>query len=103
MAQADRNPARLTPRTFFFAVERGMRIVSSWSWPDVLCPFRSSTPITVNGILLIRMISPTGSASPKRDADPVGEISVPKEGHGARLTKQGDLRGALDVGRFDRP
>ena len=58
--------AWLVPRTFFFAVEIGIMMMSSWSWPHELWPLRSSMPITVKGTFLIRMIWPVGSASPKR-------------------------------------
>ncbi len=36
-------------------------MTSSWSWPQEFCPFLSSTPITVNGIFLMRIDCPTGS------------------------------------------
>ena len=36
--------------------------VSSWSWPVADCPFRASTPSTTNGWLLMRIVSPVGSA-----------------------------------------
>ena len=37
-------------------MESGIISVSSWSSPRVLCPFRASTPTTVNGTALIRTV-----------------------------------------------
>ncbi len=64
------------PSTFCLAVLSGIRIVSSWSWPQVVWPLRSSTPMTVNGTFLIRMTCPTGSSSPKRLLATVWPISA---------------------------
>ncbi len=58
--------AWLLPSTFFLAVLSGISTVSSWSWPKVVWPLRSSTPMTPKGTFLIRMIWPSGSPSPKR-------------------------------------
>jgi hypothetical protein len=58
--------AWLLPSTFFLAVLSGISTVSSWSWPKVVWPLRSSTPITPKGTFLIRMTWPSGSPSPKR-------------------------------------
>ena len=49
MVLTARGLAWLTPSTFFFAVESGIRMTSSWSHPWELCPLRCSIPITVNG------------------------------------------------------
>ncbi len=40
--------------------------VSSWSCPMVEPPFDSSTPVTLNGRFLMRMILPIGSSLPNR-------------------------------------
>ncbi len=37
-------------------------MISSWSCPNVFCPFSASTPITLNGILLKRIVLPIGSS-----------------------------------------
>ncbi len=58
--------AWLPPITLVLAVLSGMRIWSSWSWPQVVWPLRSSTPMTVNGTFLMRITSPSGSSSPNR-------------------------------------
>src|SRR5207247_10391801 len=66
MVGAARGFALLTPRMFFFAAASGRRMTSSWSCPHELCPLRSSTPMTRNGMFRMRMICPRGSASAKR-------------------------------------
>src|SRR3990170_3671549 len=54
------------PKIFFWAVVMGMKMVSSWSWPEGDWPFVSRTPSTVKGTFLILIVWPTGSWSPKR-------------------------------------
>ena len=66
MVETARGFALLTPRMFFFAAASGRRMTSSWSCPHELCPLRSSTPMTRNGMFRMRMICPRGSASAKR-------------------------------------
>ena len=66
MEPTERAFAWLAPSTFFLAVLRGIRTVSSWSWPKVVCPLRSSSPITVKGTFLMRITWPSGSPSPNR-------------------------------------
>src|SRR6266436_717902 len=62
----ERALAWLAPSTFFLAVLSGIRTVSSWSWPNVVCPLRSRVPMTVKGTFLIRITWPSGSLSPNR-------------------------------------
>ena len=64
------------PSTRLLAVVIGISTTSSWSCPQLLCPFRSSTPITVNGTSLTRTTWPTGSPSPKTLAATVCPISA---------------------------
>ena len=44
-------------------VERGVQTQSSMSMPMVFVPLASSTPLTVNGILFMRIFFPSGSSS----------------------------------------
>ena len=55
------------PSTRLRAVVIGISTRSSWSWPIMLWPLRSSTPITWCGTRRMRTVSPTGSASPNSD------------------------------------
>ena len=58
--------ACVTPMTFFLAVLIGISTTSSWSWPQLDWPLRSSTPTTTNGTFRIRTICPMGSVPPNR-------------------------------------
>ena len=53
------------PMTRVRAVLSGIRTTSSWSVPIRLWPLVSSSPITVKGTRLMRMVWSTGSAPPK--------------------------------------
>ncbi len=66
IAPTARPLAWLPPSTLVLAVVMGIRIWSSWSWPHVVWPLRSSTPMMVNGTFLIRITWPSGSSSPNR-------------------------------------
>ncbi len=49
------------PSTRLRAVEIGIRMMSSWSWPSAFWPLRSSTPMIVSGTLRTRITWSTGS------------------------------------------
>ncbi len=66
MLPTDLELAWLVPRICRLAVEIGIRIRSSWSWPVIDCPLALSTPTTANGTFLMRIIWPTGLVSPNR-------------------------------------
>ena len=53
--------ANCDPWSRFRAVVYGISRMSSWSCPPRSAPFGSSTPMTVNGMFLIRTCSPIGS------------------------------------------
>ncbi len=56
----------LAPSTRFLAVLIGISRMSSWSWPIMFWPLRSSTPMIVSGTLLTRTTWSTGLVSPNR-------------------------------------
>ena len=85
----DLRPAgRRAPR--LRAVEIGISTTSSWSWPTMLWPLRSSTPTTSCGTWRMRTVSPTGIGLAEQAAR-----------HG--LAEQHDLGGRVDVLRLEQP
>ena len=72
-------PGNWLPNTLRCAVVTGIRTVSSWSWPFRLWPLDASTPMTVNGLLLMRIVLPM-------------RIFVTEQVFRDRLPQQGDAR-----------
>jgi hypothetical protein len=89
------------PTTRVRAVESGIRMTSSWSVPIRLWPWFSSSPITVKGTRLMRMVWSTGSAEPKScfaTVEPIrqtlaAETPRPARTRGPRRAPTGARRG----------
>ena len=55
-------PRNAVPSTRRSAVLNGTITTSSWSCPQVVCPFGASTPTTRKGTARTRMAAPSGSS-----------------------------------------
>src|SRR5437660_4515523 len=72
--------SQFCPVIFFCSVVIGTRMMSSWSCPiaaDV--PFAVSSPTTLKGKLLMRIVCPIGSVGPNRFFLTVPPITAPFE------------------------